>query len=77
MRTPVVNVAASPSALLDRGIWQAPWFGPNGEMVLLAITRAHGKLSEVIVPHGASRTETADRMLAELNAVDPRIARLI
>jgi hypothetical protein len=67
-------MASSPflAALLDRGVWQAPWVGPDGELVLLAVTRAHA-LNEPPhnVAHGASRIEAAERMMAALDRDDP------
>jgi hypothetical protein len=57
--------------LLDRGVRQAPWFGPDGELVLLAITSKHAKWKEVIVPHGASRVEAGEALEAELDLYDP------
>lgn len=58
-------------ALLERGVWQAPWLGPDGELVLIAITRARSMYGlPFVVPHGASRIEAAERMMGELDAVD-------
>lgn len=60
------------AALLERGVWQAPWLGPTGELVLIAITRAralHG--APFIVPHGASRVDAANALLEGLDAIDP------
>lgn len=58
----------------DRGIWPAPWLGPNGELVLLAITRTHHlNGSPVIVPHGGSRIKIAGDMLAQLDRDDPSL----
>jgi hypothetical protein len=60
------------AALLDRGVWQAPWLGPDGELVLIAITRSHALHGgPVVVPHGASRVDAADRLWALLERDDP------
>lgn len=60
------------AALLDRGVWQAPWLGPNGELVLLAITKARALHGEPhVVPHGASRIEAAELLLSRLDRDDP------
>lgn len=57
--------------MASRGIWQAPWFGPDGELILVSVTRARRRLREVVVPHGASRIEAAESLLAELEREDP------
>jgi hypothetical protein len=57
---------------LGRGVWQAPFDGPDGEMVLVAVTSRGRIVGEVaVIPHGASRVETAERMLAALDLADP------
>jgi len=58
--------------LLPRGVWQADFFGPDGELVLVAVNR-HRRLiaPPLVVPHGASRIAAADRLMAALDAVDP------
>lgn len=63
---------------LPRGVYQAPWIGPDGEVVLIAITRQH-KLAAgpVTVPHGASRVGAADELWAVLDRVDPMLLKLI
>lgn len=57
---------------LGRGVWQAPFDGPDGEMVLVAVT-SRGWLNElpVVVPHGADRSGMADAMLTRLDLADP------
>jgi hypothetical protein len=58
--------------LLKRGVWQAPFLGPDGELVLAAVRR-DGRLNEppLVIPHGASRIDAAEEMLDRLNAADP------
>lgn len=58
-------------SLLPRGVWQAPYFGPTGELVLLAVTSKHWKWREVVVPHGASRVVAAESLEADLDAFEP------
>jgi hypothetical protein len=59
-------------ALLVRGVWQADFFGPDGELVLVAVDRRRRLVANpVVVPHGASRIEAAERLLAILEAADP------
>lgn len=64
------------NSLLRRGVRQAPWLGPNGELVLVAITSKRQKLKEVVVPHGASRIDAAERLEAELDLADAPPPRL-
>src|SRR4051812_13197393 len=72
--------AGSAGKALARGVWQAPWFGPDGQRVLLAVT-SRGTLAEdpVVLPHGASLVAAADRLDALLERVDDvrRSLRLI
>lgn len=58
--------------LLRRGAWRAPWLGPSGEIVLIAITHAHRLYGEpVIVPNGADEDAVIRRLTGELNRADP------
>lgn len=64
---------AKKKGLLPRGVWVAPWTGPNDEMVLLPVT-AGGKLATeqpVVVPNGASRVDAMDRLWQIVESVDP------
>ncbi len=65
----------SPMAV-KRGVYQAPWTGPNGELVLIAIT-ADRKLAcdPVLVPHTASRVLASDAVYEKLDMLDPVGAR--
>jgi len=57
---------------LKRGVWQAPFLGEDGEMVLVAVKRDGRILGKpLVVPHGASRIEAAERLLDGLNLTDP------
>jgi hypothetical protein len=53
-------------------VWQAPYLGPDGELVLVAVRR-NGRSNEapIVVPHGASRIDAANVLLDRLNAADP------
>jgi hypothetical protein len=57
---------------LGRGVYVAPWVGPEGEVVLLAITR-DGKLAgdPLIIQHGGNHVEAGDRMWDRLEEGDP------
>jgi hypothetical protein len=63
---------AKPFESLPRGVFLAPWMGPEGELVLLAV-KANGRLAcdPVMLPHGADRGEASDRLWQLLHDVDP------
>jgi hypothetical protein len=55
-----------------RGVWQADFFGPDGELVLVAVDRRRRLVVDpVIVAHGASRIDAAERLLVILEKADP------
>lgn len=57
---------------LPRGVYVAPWVGPNDEIVLVAITRGHRLAAPPLtIPHGASQIGAADALLALLDRDDP------
>lgn len=65
-----------PLDLLGRGVFQAPWLGPDGELVLIAVRSDHRlNAPPLVVPHGASRIAAAERLESDLEAGDP-ITRL-
>ena len=57
---------------VGRGVFIAPWFGPNGEFVLLAITREK-KLACAprVVPIGGNHVAAGDEMWDLLEKDDP------
>lgn len=58
--------------LLDRGVWQAPWCGADGEVVLLAITSRHRlAVPPVTLPLEASRVDAAGQLWDTLEELDP------
>ena len=58
--------------LLDRGVWIAPWLGPAGEMVLLAVTTRHQlAVDPMTVPTGASQVLAAELLWDQLEELDP------
>lgn len=60
------------SQLLTRGVWLAPWLGPSGELVLLAINRERKLAADpVVIPSGADQIEVATRLWEKLDQVDP------
>ena len=54
-----------------RGVWVAPWMGPRGELVLVAVTSRRRKLEERTVPLGADGVAISEAMFARLDAEDP------
>jgi hypothetical protein len=74
-RSPAVSArrtTADGRKILRRGVWQAPFLGEDGQMVLVAVRR-DGRLlcPPVTVPHGASRIEAGDRLCDALDEADP------
>lgn len=55
-----------------RGVYIAPWKGPNGEFVLLAITREQ-KLAcpPRVIPIGGNHVQAGDEMWDLLESSDP------
>lgn len=65
---------AKPGDEVGRGIWIAPWMGPNGELVLLAITSTKRLAAPPFtIPAGADRVEASVRLLDVLDEVDPDV----
>jgi hypothetical protein len=64
--------------LLKRGVWQAPFLGEDGEMILVAVKR-DGRLlcPPVTIPHGGSRVEAGDALFDRLDTADPIPALMI
>jgi hypothetical protein len=55
-----------------RGVWLAPWVGPNGEAVFVAVTRERKLAGEpLLVPRGANHMRASDELWARLDADDP------
>lgn len=69
---PAVPYPTGGLSLFSRGIWKAPWQGPDGEMVLVAITSGRRLLGNpVVLPLGADHIAIADEMWGQLDAADP------
>jgi hypothetical protein len=62
---------AGAASRLTRGIWEVPFFGPEGETILVAIDRAGRRIEERSVPPGANRVIVQDELLARLDVEDP------
>lgn len=62
--------AAPPS--LNRGVWIAPWVGPDGELVVYAIDSTNRLgISPVVIPHGVDHVALVDQLWEELDRRDP------
>jgi hypothetical protein len=55
----------------QRGVYVAPWMGPDGEIVLIAITSRRRKLIEEMIPRGADHVAFAVQVQAMLDEADP------
>lgn len=79
--TALLRLIPSPSQrpreypLLERGVCQVPWLGPNGRAVFASITSDRRKLEEIELPLGTSAVELERDMLARLDAADAHAAR--
>jgi hypothetical protein len=63
---------ADTSKLLERGVWKAPWMGPNGELVLLAVTSGRQLLvPPAVLVLGSDYIATFDALWELLEARDP------
>lgn len=55
-----------------RGVWAAPWIGPNGETILVAVTQERKLAGEpVIVPIGGNHVVASDQLWERLDGHDP------
>ena len=67
-----ITTATGDIPLLRRGVWQADFFGPDGELVLIALNRQRRLVAPpLVVAHGESRIAAADRLLNVLDRADP------
>lgn len=58
-----------------RGVWVAPWMGPKGEIVLLAIRRDGRLVGEpYTIPVGTSHILALDALWERLDREDPERA---
>ena len=56
---------------LGRGVFTAPWVGRNGEVVVIAISQAGAKLSEVEVPPTGDPLHVMEVLWQLLESADP------
>ena len=56
---------------VERGVHVAPWMGPNGELVLVAVSRHHRRIAERMIPMGDGHVFAADALWDVLEREDP------
>lgn len=57
--------------LQGRGVWVAPWLGPDGETILVAITRDKREARKVYVPQNVNPQPATDELWDTLAVIDP------
>ena len=62
-----------------RGVWIAPWLGPSGETILVALDREERQVGDVaLVATNEDINEASDRLWQRLEAApDTRLLRLV
>ncbi len=73
---PSVNSRTYPESgnamMCNRGVWKAPWMGPNGEFVLIVIDSKRRLVNgPVTIPVGGDHLAVADALWDFLEVVDP------
>lgn len=57
---------------LRKGVYVAPWMGPDGELVLLAITATRRlAVPPLTIAHGADRVAASDELWDALDQAEP------
>lgn len=55
-----------------RGVWIAPWVGPDGELVAIVMdSRKHLVTEPVTIPHGLDYVALNDQLWQLLDSADP------
>jgi hypothetical protein len=55
-----------------RGVWIAPWLGPNGETILVALNRHERQLGEqMMISPGSNSLAASDELWARVERDDP------
>jgi hypothetical protein len=62
--------------VLSRGVYYEPWFGPNGERYLVAVTRDGRRIMEATIFPGVEASTVEDLLWDILNREDPPPPRL-
>ena len=61
----------SNSTNVGRGVWVAPWMGPNGELVVVAVSRRNRLLAERIIAPGDNSDAIGQELWAIVERDDP------
>src|SRR5689334_8663825 len=62
---------SSENGLLERGVWTAPFLGPRGETILVAIDRDHRHVRSITVPPDIGLVDVSGDLWAFLDRADP------
>jgi hypothetical protein len=55
-----------------RGVWIAPWMGPNGETILVALNRHEHQIGEqIMIPLGGNHLAASDELWSRVEKHDP------
>lgn len=58
---------------LGRGVYVAPWVGPDGEVVLIALSGDRRLIGDpILIPKGGNHVQAGDALWARLDHDDPR-----
>jgi hypothetical protein len=56
---------------VGRGVWVAPWMGPNGELILVAVRRDDRKVAERMLAFGDDHVRASEELWMLLEQSDP------
>lgn len=59
------------SSGVGRGVWVAPWMGPNGELILVAVRRDDRRVAERVLSAGDDHVKASDELWAAIEREDP------
>jgi hypothetical protein len=66
-----MRTLSSGSIKPERGVFIAPWLGPNGETVLVSLTKERRQIELRYVAAGMNHVLAADEMWEHVEDVDP------
>jgi hypothetical protein len=58
-------------ASIGRGVWVAPWQGPNGETILVAVSRKRRKIAERLLSPGDDHVGAGEALWDMIERDDP------
>ena len=62
---------ASLGSSVGRGVWVAPWMGPNGETIIVAVRRDGRQVESRALLPGADHVGASDELWKILELADP------